>query len=491
MANFAISRDIAAFIQKGFIHKPGFYGNQELKGSHTNFNSAMNISAQLYGSAKNLKSRQAPVNYNRATSAQYYLSDAEKILISKKATELSSYGFVSYDALEDFLYILAVNESEDDLFFIADVVGIPQLASAGYIRNITGICGITDLYKVGYLANGVSAINRKYAGQYMSAMSYDDYERNSAGDVLKSANFGQAFGVIGSSIVGSAYSFNNYSGPFVNAPSLSDTAINTAIYAFSDLASGNLLPPQAYSAVTNQAVSMEMEAAFVGADVINSLIDSTPLGGALSSLGSLGSIAAAMLVSKVGGNSIGGFMSEIVLGQRLSTSKRANNPMLVAPSYAGKAFFGEAPVSLPATDQIFCRRVGAFGHVNGGAGVMSFGMQNFNSFGGALSIASVVSRLTTGSFDVPSTDTYYGQSVGTTIGNVCNILNVPTTSSIELRRSDNAIPFMLGMSAAIVEESFSPFGSTPFSEGWKVAASAGNDMQKYNPAYMRVCQTVL
>jgi hypothetical protein len=60
-----------------------------------------------------------------------------------------------------------------------------------------------------------------------------------------------------------------------------------------------------------------------------------------------------------------------------------------------------------------------------------------------------------------------------------------------MRRSDNAIPFMIGMSATIVGENFSPFGSSPFTDGWKLASSTANDIQKTVPQYLEACRTSL
>jgi hypothetical protein len=165
--------------------------------------------------------------------------------------------------------------------------------------------------------------------------------------------------------------------------------------------------------------------------------------------------------------------------------------MLTPPSYAGKSFFGEAPVALPAVDQLFSRRVGAFGTSQGGSGVVSFGMQNFASMGGSLPISSMVTRMITGSPIAPPSTTFFGAQIATMTTNVCSNLNVPVTSNIEMRRSDNAIPFMMGFSAAMVGENFSPFGSKPITQGWSLAASSANDIQKYNPLYLRTCQSSL
>ena len=113
MANTRINKDTAALIQKGVLRQPGFYGNQELSSSNDSFNNAVNIGAQLSGRAGNLKSQTAPANYKR-TPDNYILTTLEKQAIERKSQELSSYGIIPYDTLEDFFYILAANESYDD-----------------------------------------------------------------------------------------------------------------------------------------------------------------------------------------------------------------------------------------------------------------------------------------------------------------------------------------------------------------------------------------
>lgn len=493
MANYTINRDVAALLQRGIIQQPGFYGSQEIKPSNDQFNNAVNIGANLAGLALNMKNTPAPGRDYVRTNNNYILTELERQAIERKSQELASNGVIPVDVLENFFYILAVNESENDLYYIADTIGIPELGQPRYIRNIRGICDIQDIWKVGYLANGVASVNQRYSSSYYNIQTYNDYNSGSYGTNFSAADIGMSLGVIGPQIISTSRYFDGYSGAYRNAPSLSDGAITSAINSYSLIANGRsaTLPPTTISAILNPTATMQSEITTVGSSAIAGLLNQTPLGGALAALGPLGGIALNALLGKTGGQAIGGFMSEVITGQRLSTSKMANNPMLVAPSYAGKSFFGEAPVSLPAVDQIFCRRVGAYGSTQGGTGVMSFGMQNFASFGGSLSIASVVSRMVTGSATPPPTTSYYGQHVNTLTSNLCNSLNVPTTSSIELRRSDNAIPFMIGMSSVIVDETFSPFGSTPFSQGWRLASSTGNDVQKYNPRFLEACRTSL
>jgi len=490
MANVVLNSDAVSFIQMGNFQQPGFYGSQEMKPSNDSFNNAIQIGAQLLGVAAALKKNQAPVNYVRAPR-NYILTDYEKQAIYNKSVELSSYGTVPQDVLENFFYILAANENQSDLEYIADVVGIPNLGQPRYIRNIRDILLIDDIYKVGYLSNGVASVTHRYAPQYRNIEQYGDYTQSGSGDVLSAAALGVSLGVIGPSIIETASLFNNNSGVLKNAPALSLSAINQSINLYSGLSSGASLPPTTISAILNPTATIQSQATMISAGAISSLLGATPLGGVLSALGPLGGIAMGALLQQVGGNSVGSFMSEVLTGKRIATSKIANNPMLTPPSMAGKSFFGESPVSLPAVDQVFCRKIGAFGTTSGGTGVVSFGMQNFASMGGSQSISSVVANLITGSSAIPSPTTFYGQQVATMTTNLCSNMNVPVTSMIEMRRSDNAIPLMLGMSAVMVGENFSPFGSKPMTQGWALAASTANDIQKYNPQYLNTCRTSL
>jgi hypothetical protein len=492
LPNYNISPDITALIQRGVIQQPGFYGSQELKPSNEQFNNAVAIGAAMAGPASILKSYgPAPADYVR-TDKNYKLTEKEIEAIESKSKELSSYGVIPYDALEKFFYILASVSNIEQLTYIANTVNIPELANQRYIRNILGVVQIHSISNIGYLSQAVYSVDQRYSNQYESMRQYDDPSRSSSGDTLSAAALGISLGVIGSSIIGTA--FNNNQNPGTNylraSSDLSQSSITNAVNTYAGLAAGTLSAVQLAS-VTNPAVATQGLATLAGASAIASLLNQTPLGGSLASLGSLGGIAMASLLGKGGGLAIGGMMSEVITGNRIATSTRANNPMLTPPSYAGKSFFGEAPVSLPAIDQVFCRRVGAFGTNQGGTGVVSFGMQNFASMGGSIPITSMVSRMITGSPEMPPSSTYYGQQVSQMATNLCSNLNVPVTSTIEMRRSDNAIPFMLGMNATMMGENFSPLGSKPIMQGWQLAASTANDIQKYNPQYLRACQTSL
>jgi hypothetical protein len=489
----SFASDTPALMQKGVYQQPGFYGNQELSDSNDSFNTAVGIASALIGFAGSLKQKQAPPNYAR-TKDNYILTTLEKQAIHNKASQLAAYGVVPYDTLENFLYVLAATESPNDMLYISNVVGIPQLNQPYYVRNIRAVCDIQDIYKIGYLSQGLASVNQRYSSNYSNMETYADVNQSSFGPTNTALNLSQQLGVIGPLILSSAMSFNGgHTGSLASSPLLSAVAITQSVNSYATLSAVpyGTLPPSTIGAILNPAATYANQAATVGSSVISSLLSASPLGGALGALGPLGGIAMGMLLGQSGGNSIGSFMSQILTGNRISCSRIANNPMLTPPSYAGKAFFGEAPISHPAVDQLFCRRVGAFGSMSGGNGVTSFGMQNFASMGTGMAVSSLVSYFTTGSFEPPAIGTFFGDSVDQHITAVASILNVQHTATIEPRRSDNAIPFMIGMSSAIAGETFSPFGSSHFSNGWKLAASTANDIQKYNPQYLQTCQSSL
>jgi len=495
IASPGLNRDTMALIQKSQIHQPGIYGNQEHQNSHAAFNNAINTGVQLLGQASYLQNTSTPPNYVR-TRENYILTNDEKFIIARKSEELSNYGVVPLDTLSTFFYVLASVNSLYDLQYISSVTGIDELGDERYIRNVNGICSIPDIYKIGYLSQGVATINQRY-GSYQQVQNYDDYTQSSTGYITQNANYASNLGMIGMAALSIASNFNGPVGILSSAPSLSSSSILQTVNFMSNLSNdrsysvGGTYSPTTYSAILNPQATAQQYVTLAKQDTIGSLLNMTPLGGALSSFGPFGGIVASSILGGSGGNAVGGYMSQVLFGNRMKTSQIANNPMLTPPSYAGRSFFGEAPISLPATDQVYCRRVGSFGSQNGGSGVVAFGMQNFASLGGAISLASLVSNLILGTSEPPPMTTYLGQSMSNSTSDIANILGVSPFSQIEPRRSDNSIPFLLAMSGAMVGERFSPFGSKPFTGGWQLAASAANDIQKYNPQFLNTCRSSL
>jgi hypothetical protein len=118
-------------------------------------------------------------------------------------------------------------------------------------------------------------------------------------------------------------------------------------------------------------------------------------------------------------------------------------------------------------------------------------MQNFGSFGGGgLSISSMMSLITLGT-PVAPTGGALGSQIASLAGNVASMMGGQVGSIIDPRRSDNAIPLMIATSAALTGDTKSPFSTSVFSTGWKVASAVGNDVQKYAPNFLATARTSL
>jgi hypothetical protein len=198
--------------------------------------------------------------------------------------------------------------------------------------------------------------------------------------------------------------------------------------------------------------------------------------GVLSSLTSLGSSSADIAVKAGGADQIlGNFMSELVLGTRIPMSVQTQNPMLQPPSYAGKVFFGEAAVStsLIDIDQLFPKLIAIFSDSSGGAGTSSFGLQNFGSFGGTNTLSDMVNQVAFGTTSFVSGS--YKETLSTTmVNNVSNLLGVTSDIGIELKRADNAIPFMEAMTRGISGSTDVIFPAQVFQQGWIAASTASS-----------------
>jgi hypothetical protein len=209
-----------------------------------------------------------------------------------------------------------------------------------------------------------------------------------------------------------------------------------------------------------------------------------------SSLGNIG-LAAARARNSFGGFALSAILAELTLGQRLPSMVLYNNPILQAPSFIGQAFFGEAANAQYAIEQLFCRKIGAFPAPQNAMGATVFGMQNFGSYGGTTTLRNMVSRTLLDVTIAPDPGTTLGDLVDTNVTNVANLLNIKTDSIIEARRSDNAIPYLIAMTAVIAGDTVTPIPTSVHSESWKIASSVGNDLQRYNPDFFTTISATL
>lgn len=199
---------------------------------------------------------------------------------------------------------------------------------------------------------------------------------------------------------------------------------------------------------------------------------SNPLDLLSSMLGSFGGGGGIQRMIDVGAteDKVGHFLSELLSGKRIPSTVIACNPMKESPSYQGKVFFGEAsaPISLVDMNEIFNRKIGAYGNPMNGSGTSSFNFTNMGSLQGSFNLGDMVKKFTFGGGNPASA------KVTEVIEKATTIMGANPLDSIEFNRADNAIPFMIGMSAINTGLEKSPFSTTTFSEGWKLAQSVNS-----------------
>lgn len=189
MSDFDISRtstaaqstycidDAASEIQRGYIVKPTGFGDQTHSSSHQAFSAAANF-ASGFSTIINFL-RNSVVDNRDPQDNQFKLTTAEYRELQKVALNISNYGNITYDVVEDFLLILCYIDNIEDLTIIANGVEIDQLADASLIHNPFAILAISDLYKIAYLASAVDGLVnlfRKYlpiAGNTSSHLTDD------------------------------------------------------------------------------------------------------------------------------------------------------------------------------------------------------------------------------------------------------------------------------------------------------------------------------
>lgn len=573
----AINKDTTALKQKGDLHEDGESSNPDLKNSTQAFKNAVGTAAGILGAASIIKGLTAnsrprdPVN-------NYYLTDSEKALLERRAAEFAAPGIVPFDVIEQFLYILVTIDNYEDLSYIAGVTGVPELADRHLIRNPYAILNLADLYRVGYLANGLASVNKQFSKDFHNATYAADQQNSILGPLLGVASFSssplgalanvygvekaaESLGLSGPEATVAAIALTNagsiaqFPGVNIVTDVVGDIVSQIAsVTGITDLFGGGgfggtagqiaqlggvssqltSIAAQTLNAstivarhgvasmapVAGQLMTMSKQIRGAAAhsaqlaqvtNVATTSLKSRDVSQQLSQLGSmmtaissnaagiaglLGGIkgpgnigSAASMMQRIGGFSVAASITEQVLGQRIQPSVACRNPMMQPPSYAGRAFFGESNGVQMAVDQMFCRRIAAYPSNQAGSGLMGFVMQNFGSYGGGnISIAGLTSLVTLGVL-TPPTGGSLGSSIALLSTNIASIMGGTSSSIVDPRRSDNAIPFMIAASAAMVNDTKSPFQTGVFTSGWKVGSSVANDLQKHSPSTRAFLET--
>lgn len=188
---------------------------------------------------------------------------------------------------------------------------------------------------------------------------------------------------------------------------------------------------------------------------------------------------------------MGNYLSELISGKRVPTNVIAKNPMLQAPSYVGKAFFGEHPNALANfdIDQLFNKAIAVFPQMQSGAGTSAFSMQNFSSFQQAMPLTNFVSKVVTGS---PSMDSQrkINQVMGV-VNQITSLTGAKPTDTVEINRADNAIPIMMGIATSLSGMDKPIFSAATFQQGWATAQSVGNQLMNIDPSFMEAARRFL
>lgn len=198
---------------------------------------------------------------------------------------------------------------------------------------------------------------------------------------------------------------------------------------------------QAHNVVTNSGSN----------DFIKTLQAAVSLGGLA------GAAAAAWLDESYSAEDrVGQFLSYVLFGKRMPTTKIAKNPNLQKPSYVGKAFMCESASPMAAMDQIFPKLIAVFPKESSGAAVPAFNMMNLGSLKNGVTLQQAISLSQLGTLAVPSsgsTLTAINQAV-TNVGGILGIAsNALSTTKLDLFRPDTMIPFMSAMNAILSNQS--------------------------------------
>lgn len=530
-----VDEQLANLVQKGEVTLPTVAGDESMSNENQAFNKAVGTALSFFALANDVKNL-IPKNNEEIPPEIFHLTESQHTLLKRKATEFASFGVVPYDVIEDFLYVLVTIDKFKDLEYIASVVGIPELINPSLVRNPNGILAIKDLYRIGYIANGLAALTKQFASEFQEAVNTADSSQsnfapfNGGGGGGGGFSFGGIDNIIniGQQALTQAVDIKNLVSDFGSGgvPDLLQQIgkvpdvvqnilgnIENIQETFGKLASANIeaLAPQFAELVdiANDAKFIDKLAKQLGP--IGKLAESADLVGdvrsqlsgikdkldevqqrfaetmqQISSAKPPGNIAE--LAEQFKGEIAFNMMKQ-VMGQVPPIQMLANNPMLKEPTGIGRKLFGQLVTSTGALDQTFNRAIAVFPSAVNAAATNGFSFQNFGSFGGGQSLGGVVSKVISGGVSSIIPNSPLSNLINSKTEDIANLLGSKIDSTIEMRRSDNAIPLMISMASALAGDTKCPFSTGVFSDAWKLASSVGNIVQDSNPQFLKNCQT--
>lgn len=521
-----IDNNFLGGLKKGLVSIRGPYTDMQVTQSMQSFSSAVSSAYSASSQASSLKSKTSNQTRNKTTN--YYLTNAEKKLIEQKAILFAQPGIVPVDVLEDFLYILCYVDDYETMKMVSDVTGVLGLDNPNILREPIVILNVSDLANIGYLANGLAALTKQLDSErYPQASSAGQEDSSAYSGISKMIATGQAMTsfpglpnittlftqvlTITDAVKSLTSSFSSDGNVATKIATITNVAtqISSALSSVtSTLSMGgknnitdslpvlrqlsslsmemnsithglktmqNMTSSNSYPKAKVDDINVSLKSFFDDVTTITSSMTSllSSLSGVVPPTGTNLALAAETLTKNLSGGAIPSeFLVGEILGQQIPQNILAKNPMAQAPSYIARALFGaSSAVAIHYRDgkQFPATPIAIFMSAASGAATSAFGMQNSSAMGGAMTLQSAVTSIL-GNVSSVVSDMH--------VSNVSNILGAAATASTELRRSDNAIPIMIGLATSFSNDTSCPFPTSVFSEGWKIASAAGNMLQK-------------
>ena len=432
----AVTPEVRNLQNRGTIRQPTAKNNLSIAPSNQQFNQALDGAMKKFASVPEL-------------------IEANQDKIVEAANKVAQFAEISPDIAQRFLERMSSLEAPEELIKIAEAANIPALAdnAAALVQNIPELMVIPGLEKVGFLANGLAALEQPIGAAFGALQGAVPRIQGLVGDQI-------------GALVGTAEAA---------LPDLLGMAEQFGEQFASDFGPG----------LTNVSQGLQQQilanvGGFTG--IGNQLTDLT--GDALAKLQQ-----AAQLLDA--GDIPGQFFMEVQSGIKIPTTVIAKNPMAQGPSYVGKAMFGELNKSIDDMDitKLFPKQMARFPAEELGAGVSSFVMQTFNSFAGSQPMNEMINIVNYGVRTLEDAAPQIKVEAAQLASDVAGKLGVAVDSAIELSRPDNAIPFMGAASSLFTDQKMS-IPLDVFQKGFKEASSALNHAQRVSPDFLRTVRAL-
>lgn len=430
--------NITALALKGIIPLNEYYNDLSTTSEFSKFNSASKEAAQSYNENRN------------SIENETNLSADQKKLLDRRSSEISSFGNVPFDAAKDFLKILINIDDSEILKRISEILNINSLSNPNIVKNIDEILNIEDLNKAAYMASAVNAIIKKYL-KYIEA----------ANKTTKSSRKENSEDFELSSIVNFITSMLSVQTPEIQGNN------------------GNPPIPK------NLGIGKKEPKKDVNGPPHYPQYDNPPENGKQAT-----ELLIRKSLSQYSGMS--GMMKQFT-GREIPASIRAKNPTEKRLKAEDHVYFGaeKTPMAKTDLDYIYPKPIGVYRKASNGTGAQGFEFSNSSEFS-RIKGDDLVSQFS----GIPKNSGF--SSLTNKLTEITDIFSqvvgmTNMTEELDLRRSDTAIPIMIGLSVlnSVPELKKSPFPDKTFTEGWSLSNSVMNFIQKNDSQFFSTYRSLV